>query len=246
MSTKNRDQGRTERAAAIQREQHRKERNRRVAISGVVVVVVALIIGAAFWATRGSGDTAAAGSTSGLKVVRDGDAMVVGNNPDARVKVTVYEDFLCPYCREFETSSRDFLHADAAAGKVLITYRPFHLLSEDYSREALVAWGQVLNHGTGKQALKFHDLLYDNQPYETASSFPDAADLRKLAAKAGVSSSVQKLIGDDDGSFYDEAQQSASGIDSTPTVMVDGKQFAQGQSIDALVSALEKKIAADG
>jgi hypothetical protein len=100
--------------------------------------------------------------------------------------VVVYEDFLCPFCRQLETSTRDFLHQDAAKGSVQVEYRPFQLLPDDYSRRALDAWATVLQKGTPAQALRFHDLLYDEQPYEQAAHKPGVAALRALARKAGV------------------------------------------------------------
>ena len=70
--------------------------------------------------------------------------------------------------------------AAADKGTVQVEYRPFHLLQDDYSTRALSAWAAVLEQGTPKQALSFHDLLYDNQPYEAAPDKPDGAKLADL------------------------------------------------------------------
>jgi protein-disulfide isomerase len=153
--------------------------------------------------------------------------------------VVVYEDFLCPFCRQLETSTRDFLHQDAAKGRVQVEYRPFQLLPEDYSRRALDAWATVLQQGTPAQALRFHDLLYDEQPYEQAAHKPGVKALRALARKAGVTD--PKVL---EALFYDAVQRSAAtaGVRGTPTVLVDGKPL-EGSSIQDLADRLEKLAA---
>ncbi|MBV9832379.1 MAG: thioredoxin domain-containing protein, partial [Marmoricola sp.] len=170
--------------------------------------------------------------------------LVVGSNARAKYKVVVYEDFLCPYCRQFETSSRDFLREAAAKGKVQVEYRPFHLLQDDYSTRALSAWAAVLQGGTPQQALKLHNLLYDNQPYESDPNKPDTATLTSWAKQAGVTDQkVLDAIGTPDTAFVGAANAAASkaGVTGTPTVFVNGKELT-GSSISAMVDNLERTV----
>lgn len=267
MSKSNREVNRRERAAAIQAAQARAERNRRVALIGAVIVVVSIVAVAVFWYSSGSGGsgTAASGKSYGKVPARIVDltgapaktvaasgssaspggtpGLVIGK-PTAKVKVVVYEDFLCPYCREFEESTRDFLHAAAAKGKVEVEYRPFHLLPEHYSTDALNAFYGVLKSSKALAALKFHDSLYDNQPYETASSFPDAAKLAQWAKAAGADgASAQTAVTAGDPTFQKamDALAKASGLTGTPTIFVNGRQL-QGASISAMADNLETTI----
>ncbi len=239
MSTKSRETGRAERAAAVRRQQAARERNRKVGVIGAVVVLVLVIVGAGvFFSQRGGGTATAAADTNG-------QALVVGSNAKAKLKVVVYEDFLCPYCREFESSSRSALRAAADKGRVQIEYRPFHLLQDDYSTQALSAWSAVLQEGTAKQALALHDLLYDNQPYEQATDKPGPTQFVAWAKKAGVTDSsvlaaVRKASNPDFVDAADAAAQKA-GVTGTPTVFVNGKQL-QGTSVSDEVSNLEKMI----
>lgn len=241
MSKSNDGQNRTERVAAMRSEQARKERTKRVAITAGIVALLVVIVTAGVWLTNGNDPVT--GSKAPQAAVGD-NSLVVGNNPDAKIKVVVYEDFLCPFCRQFETASRDFLHADAAEGKVLVEYRPFQLIDDPYSTRALNAWGVVLEKGTPAQALKFHDLLYDNQPYEDAPDKPDDAKLRSLAKEAGVRQSVLERFGSEDSAFYTAVQTSArdAKVTGTPTVLVNGKPLS-GSSVDDMVTSLEKQIA---
>src|SRR5690348_8184474 len=89
----------SERAAAIRKEQERKERRHRtVVITAVIGVVLALLL-AAGYAVQSSRDTTGQASTPPTGVV---DKYAVPRGQDsAPVTVTVYEDFMCPFCGDF-------------------------------------------------------------------------------------------------------------------------------------------------
>jgi protein-disulfide isomerase len=228
MSNKQRDTNRTARAAAVRQEQASRERNRKILITVAVLVVLAVIVVAGVLIGGGGSSPSQAGAAAAKVDARvDGQALVIGTNPDAP-KVVIYEDFLCPYCREFESASRTTLRDAAARGDVVVQYRPFHLLQDDYSTLALTAWSAVLQKGTPAQALKFHDLLYANQPYESDTNKPDIDDLVALAKKAGVKdSSVLDAMRQPNQPFVDAANTSATtaNVQGTPTVILDGKQL---------------------
>ena len=243
MSKQQREVNRRERAAAVQKEAAAKERNRRLLITLAIVVVLSAVV-AGFVIFSGGGDTTTA-STSSAPAKASGQALVVGSNDKAKYKVVVYEDFLCPYCRQFETSSRDFLRTDAKKGTTQVEYRPFHLLQDDYSTRALSAWAAVLQQGTPEQALKFHDLLYDNQPYEQDPNKPDAAKLATWAKQSGVTNkTVLAATGQSDDAFVSAANAAAAkaGVNGTPTVFVNGKEVT-GNSVSAIVDNLERTLA---
>lgn len=224
MSKKDREGNRAARAAAIQKEQANRERNRSVLIVVAVLVVLAALVSAGVLLPGGQKPAASQGPLP--TAVARGQALVVGDNPDAKVKVVTFEDFLCPYWRELESASRTYLRKDAEAGKVLVEYRPFHLLQDPYSTRALTAWAAVLQKGTGKQALGYHDLLYDKQPYEADPDKPDAAELIGWAGKSGVKDDdVINAIGKDNGAFVSATSPAANEADvqGTSTVVVNDK-----------------------
>lgn len=264
MSKSGRDQGRRERAAAIQADQARAERNRQLVLIGAVVAVIAVIAAAVFWYSGNSGS----GSTTSAAAAAKVPARIVGlsgapattiattNTPagsapslvigktDAPVKVVVYEDFLCPFCREFEEASRDFLHAAASQGKAEVEYRPFHLLSPQYSLDALNAFAAVLRKASPTVALQFHDLLYDKQPYEQSATFPGASELAKWAAGVGADQgAVESAVTANDPSFAKSADAlaAAAKVPGTPTVFVNGKQLT-GNSPSDMATNLQQII----
>ena len=99
----------------------------------------------------------------------------------------VYEDFLCPFCGQLESTVRDQLDAAVEAGEVNVEYRPLPFLERisDYSPESANAFAVVLDASGPEVAKAFHDLLFDNQPSEEGP-FPDADDLVDLAVEAGA------------------------------------------------------------
>lgn len=232
MSMTEREGNRAARAAAIQKQQAAQERNRKVLIVLVVLVVLAAVVTAGVLLSGGNKPAVSAGPSP--KAVARGQALVVGDDADAKVKVVVYEDFLCPYCREFESATRSFIRKDAEAGKVLVEYRPFNLLQDPYSKLALTAWGAVLQKGTGKQALALHDLLYDKQPYENDAAKPDIDQLTTWAKKAGVKDdNVLTAMRKDNPAFVSATNLAASEADvqGTPTVVVND-QVLQGTPVE--------------
>ncbi len=241
MSKKQRETSRTARAAAVRRAQASQERRRRVAITMAVLAVLAVIITAGVL-LGGSGGTPSTAATK-VQAHADGQALAVGTDPKA-TKVVIFEDFLCPYCREFESASRTTLRDAAARGDAYVEYRPFHLLQDDYSTLALTAWATVLQQGTPQQALKLHDLLFENQPYESDQNKPGIDDLVALAKKAGVKdSAVLNAMRDPNQQFVDAADTVATeaGVQGTPTVIVDGKQLKGSPS--ELAEQLAQRLA---
>lgn len=247
MAKKDREANRGARAAEIQAQAARKERNRKALIAAAVVVVLSAIVAAGVIFTSGDGGSDTANGPSEMpKAVASGPALVVGDDPTA-TKVVIYEDFLCPACREFEDATRDFLQVDAAEGRALVEYRPFKLLPQEYSTLALSAWGAVLEGGTGEQALKYHDLLFDNQPYESAADDPEVDELVELAEEAGVTDqAVLDAIGEPNPAFVQAANDAATeaGITGTPTVFVDGEEL-QGSSLTEMADRLQTRLAQD-
>jgi protein-disulfide isomerase len=237
MASKNRTETkaaqRAERLAELKAQAKAQERRRNLMVGGVVAVVLVLI-GAVFYVvSRGNDVDASAAGESAYGVTIGPD--------DAPKKVVIYEDFLCPFCGQLEANTHDKLADLAEAGKVQVDYRPFDLLG-DYSARATGAFGVVLDKSGPEVAKKFHDLLYANQPEETADSFPDADALIKLAVQAGAKESeVADGIKEGENDFARKATKEAekAGVSSTPTVLVDGEVFNTSPDGKELLAELD-------
>ena len=161
--------------------------------------------------------------------------------------MVVYEDFLCPICGEFEATGHEQLEQLADQGKVQIEYRPFILLGRlgPYSARATMVWSLVLQQDGPDVALKFHDLLFANQPSEEGP-FPSQADVVTLAGQAGADTTkLQTAIDSGDGIDWPvNATKNAEslGVDSTPTITLDGKPFSSGATAADLATNLIKAV----
>ncbi len=246
------EQAAAERTAAIRREQERQERQDRrrrtlVAGGGVVLVLLLLLaVGYAVQTTRGTSEQVAgppAGVVDEYAVPR-GDA-------GAPVTVTIYEDFMCPFCGDLEAASRELLQRYVDDGDVLVEYRVLSFLDRlsdgsDYSTRAMSALGVVLDTAGRDAAIRFHDLLFEQQPEEGTEGLSDG-DLVRLAVEAGaaedeVAGPVQDRQFEQ---WVEDATEAASGNDvrATPTVLVDGKVL-EFETIADLVSGLRTAVEA--
>jgi len=242
MSMPERDLSRTEKAAAIRADQVNKERNRKVALIVGILVVLSAIVAAGTWYGGGSSSTA---DNSSVEVTAGSGSVIVGDAA-APVKVVIYEDFLCPFCRQLEDSTRDFLRENAAKGKVQVEYRPINLLTDfDYSALALNTWAAVLQNASPQAALELHDLLFEKQPYEQTSDQVSLDDLKALVKEAGADTpEVSAALATHNKAFFAAANQAMATerITGTPTVVVDGKVLS-GMSVADLRDQIESAVA---
>jgi len=231
----------TGREALRQRQQAAAAADRRVNIAirtawVAGLAVIALLIGVTAWSivgARGS-NTAGVVAADGLiapTTATDSGAVLIGK-PEAKVTVTVYLDFLCPYCGQFERANGDALAAAIDNGTAKLEVHPMAFLDDlsagtKYSTRAANAFAAVANHDPNT-ALAFSQLLFAQQPAENTAGLTDAT-LGDLASQAGAPADVVA-------SFAKQAYQPwvakitkqafDSGITGTPTVKVDGRPFA--------------------
>jgi protein-disulfide isomerase len=166
------------------------------------------------------------------------------------VTVSVYEDFMCPFCGDFEAASRAALQKDVEAGKVQVRYHVLNFLDRssttEYSSRSANAYAAVLDAAGPQSAKRFHDLLFENQPEEGSAGLSDST-LEDYAVQAGapraeVSEAIENRTFQqwvDDGT----EQASKDGVNATPTVKVDGTTVTY-TTIDELVNKVESAVAA--
>lgn len=217
-----------EKRAAEQRARAQERRRRQAVVGGVVaavVVVVAVVVVIVVQSARTSSSPDAAVPAN---TVDGGTAFAVGP-ADAPVTVDVYEDFLCPACRQFEATTGDTLAALAADGTAQVRYHPIAILdrasTDDYSTRALNAAAVVADAAGTEAFLAFHDALFAEQPAEGGPGLTDER-LGELAAEAGAGGAdVEEAI---TGLAYEDWTRevtdaaSRAGVTGTPTVLVDG------------------------
>lgn len=236
-----------ERAAAVRREQESKERRRRALWVSLAVLAVLAAVVAISVAVQSSRD-----STGDTATPPDGAVesyAIPYGEATAPVEVAVYEDFMCPFCGEFEAASAESLKEYVDRGDVQVRYHVISFLDgasngTDYSTRAMNAAGAVLDTAGPEAAKKFHDLLFANQPEEGSDGLSDD-QLVELAVQAGANEAAvapaienrafeQWVVNASD-------QASKDGVNSTPTVQVDG-ETVEGSSIEDLLARTEGAI----
>ncbi|BCB84913.1 hypothetical protein Psuf_022260 [Phytohabitans suffuscus] len=204
------------------RDQIARERRRSRAlwtsIAAVAVLVIAGLIGWGVVSSQGSGSyTAPPGA------VENGTGVKVGGGP---VTIDVYEDFICPACRQFEQQSGGTIDQLVSEGKVTVVYHPVAFLdrasSTDYSTRASAASGAAAEGGKFREYAK---ALFAQQPAEGSAGLSDD-QLIQIGRSVGLGDAFAQAVRD--GKYKpwtahvtDEA--SGDRVNGTPTVRVGGK-----------------------
>jgi protein-disulfide isomerase len=214
------------------------ERNTVLLLVLGILAIISVVIAALVIFSSGEGP---AQKPEAAPTVRAGDTSMTIGRSDASTKVVVYEDFGSPESRSFEIASRDFLRIEAGRGQVQVEYRPFLATTGGYGADALQAWSGVLRSGTPKQALAFHDVLFDRQP---TSGSPTPSELVTWAEDKGIhDQKVHAAMAQPDDSFVAAAGAAArqAGVERTPYVLLGGTAMSADSPV-ALADALQRKI----
>jgi protein-disulfide isomerase len=243
--TKNPNPSKGERAAALLREQKRRERTRNLLVVGTVVAAILIIVGVGFYVQSHRDKTGQVAKDTPANL--SGPYTVTLGKSTAPTTIKLYEDLQCPICREFESVTSTQVDAAIAAGKVKVEYHMVAFLDRssttNYSSRALNAAAAVLDTAGPDVFLKFHNLLYTNQPAEGSAGLTDQ-QLIDYAVQAGADSAkVTPLI--DDNTYHQWVlnatdQMSKDHITGTPTVFVNGTNAGTPQQSATAVLAATK------
>ncbi len=223
------------------REKHRQQQQRRrltiiIVVSIAALAVVALLILPNYLPV---GEVASVTP----RARPDAQGMTMGN-PDAPVRIDVFEDFQCPSCRAFTENYEPLLIAnDIASGRVYYVFRNWAFIGP----ESLQAANAVMCANAQGRFWDYHDMLFANQTGENVGAFSDRR-LVAFAEQLGLNmadfnacfdkNEYQAEIQND----YSEGKQ--MGVSGTPAVFVNSVQIAPGfiPSYDQIVQAIDDAI----
>jgi protein-disulfide isomerase len=153
---------------------------------------------------------------------------------DAPVTMTVWEDFRCPACGQFENTFRDTVNTLREEGKLRVEYRFATIIDGNLGGTgSKFAANAALCAEKEDKFVPYHDVLYENQPPEEKDRFSDKGYLVELAGKVPAADSVdfEKCVesNEEAGRVHKMAEAFLdTGYGTTPTVLLDGEQVYGG------------------
>ncbi|WP_378734349.1 DsbA family protein [Nocardia brasiliensis] len=226
----------------------RADRNRKifiqVAVAAVLIALIAAIgIGVAVKKARkddpgptpsipAAANQNAAGITG---TITDNGSVRIGK-PDAKVTVRVVADLQCPACKGFESANAQVLDEAVKNGTAAVEYNVIAFLDKAsttrYSTRAANASYCVAEADPSKYTA-WVSAMFAQQPAEGGAGLPDDK-LVQIAKDVGYPDAVASCITDLKYDKYIQARTDdvlKSGIKSTPSVYINGKQVESSQEI---------------
>jgi protein-disulfide isomerase len=158
-------------------------------------------------------------------------------------KIVIYQDYICPACKAFETQSLNELKSLRDSGKATVEYRFVTFLDErssgtNYSSRAANAAACIVDQNPDK-FYAFNTALYEQQPAEGSTGLPNQKllDIAKSIGVTGIDDCVKN------GTYRGwaaDANKTALAIPltGTPTILINGEKW-DGKT--SLTDAIAKK-----
>ncbi|MGP3981360.1 DsbA family protein [Streptomyces sp. KR80] len=238
MNEKNSEGKRSARERLQEERERQKIRERRkrgliVGASVIAVLGIAAAIGVVVSQTGGDDAEGPVVAPTGANG-EDSLAIPVGK-PGAPSTLTVYEDFRCPACAQFENGFRDTIHELQDKGQLRTQYYVVTLIDGNLGgRGSLNAANAAACAQDAGKFQAYHDVLYQNQPQEANDAFANKNYLLELAGKVPglATGSFERCVneGSHDGWVRKvHSAFTASGHGATPTILLNGKDIFGNQ-----------------
>ena len=255
-----------EKARQLRAEHKKKERrNRWLLQGGIGLGLIALITTVILVITTGAPNPVGGPrnmASDGIKITEGLTAVQTpGLAPDAEpvpsepnepgvVAITIWIDYLCPVCGEFEAENGELIRTLVESGAATVEYHPIAILTSlsagtQYSLRAANAAACVANYNPDA-FFDFNEALFVDQPEEGTEGLTDDELLQRARDAGATSTSLERCI--DDGRFYDwvKAATTRAGngplpvegtevesVRGTPTVLVNGELYTPSYPFDS-------------
>lgn len=184
-----------------------------------------------------------------LGIIVGADRKIVESTPKGTSNIVIYQDYICPGCKAFETNYSAELDKVLDDGVATVEYRSLGMLDSmsagtNYSSRA----ANVATCAAVAAPDKFYDLnklFYANQPAEGTAGLANA-ELITLAGSLGITG-IDSCVADGtyrgfvkkvtDYAINDEK------IEGTPTILLNGKKTELGGSLYDMVVEANKTLA---
>lgn len=220
-----------------------RRRNVMIQVGLTAVVVIFAVALVAYIVTSGS-ITPAGGEAKAIRVATS-NVITKPGTTEPKAVVSLYEDFLCPVCGNFEQTFGPTISKLIDSGAIATDFYMVAILdrpaNQNYSSRAGAAAYCVADEDTtpDKQAFRrFHAALYAQQPSETGTLFPTNQQLIETARQAGVIGKVPDCINSGRNPDMVKGLAAATNVTGTPTVRINGEDY-QFSTPDALVAKIK-------
>jgi protein-disulfide isomerase len=184
----------------------------------------------------------------------------VRGNKDAKVTIINYDDFECPFCaRMHQTLNNELLilYAD----KIRIIYKDYPLFSIHPWADHAAVDANCLNAQNGAAYWHFADFIHANQSSVTMNKDKDEkralpeqmAELDRITLDQGKKdhldeSQLQACIKaqDDSKVIASSKEGDAMGVDSTPTMFINGEKISGAAPLEAMIPIINRALRSAG
>jgi protein-disulfide isomerase len=207
-----------------------------IAIAAAAVLVVALILVAVINQPKAS-TSADPGVSVSERVNQPVDRKTIGN-PESPVLIEVYEDFQCPHCQRFNADMEDtILDELVAPGIARYSYKHRFVIGPD-SLTAGMATECAADQG---MFWEYHDALF--AAIVNDSRAVATGNLKDLAESLGMDTAQFNRCMDSK-EHYDlvvraDIEAGEQGINSTPTVLINGERYQGAFEPEAFKAAVQ-------
>ncbi len=223
-------------------------------VVGGAVVFAALYIGPPISTRTVGGATAPTTnpqpSVSASQVMQLGSRDAILGNPNASVTLIEYGDYQCPFCGRFFSQTQPQIVADYVnTGKVRMVFRNFAILGAESTAAAQAA--ECAEDQNKRWA--YSDALYAGKVADDGKGggeddrFFNRALFLKLAGQIGldVSQFTSCIDGNKDASIVVQQKSDAiaAGVNSTPTLFINGQQILGAQPYAAFKTIIDAALA---
>jgi protein-disulfide isomerase len=162
------------------------------------------------------------------------DAPMKGN-PNAKITLVEFADYECPHCRRFQPVLRQIV--DEFHNDVKLYFKHYPLPQHTNARLAAEAAAAAQKQGKFWQ---FQDKLWEKQDDLTPAEIEkmaketglDVSKFRQDIASEPIKAKVQK----------DRADGAAAGLQATPTLYIDGREYTDARDTDSLREWIKDEI----
>jgi len=218
----------------MMREQRiKKQRQQRLFVIVGVVVVALLIVGFLVVPPLIAKSQPVGSIVSITPVARPQANGTAAGDPNAPVKVEVYEDFQCPICDQYsKTVETQLMSNEIASGKVHYVFRQFPIIdrgaADGESHQSANASLCAADQG---RFWDYHDMLFANQTGENVGDFTNKRLVAFAEALSLDMNAFNTCFNADRFKSTIDTDINAgtiAGVSGTPSVFVDGKEVSPG------------------